>query len=207
MNPHLYLAFVAASVVLILVPGPNVSLLVANSLRYGARRALVTLAGTSSAIALLLVVASLGITSLMVFLARGFEWLRWAGVLYLVYLGVQHWREAGGDAEPRVTAEVSRAGLYWQGFLVSATNPKTLLFYAAFLPQFLDPALPAGPQLAVLSVTFLGLATTLDGCYTLAAGRLRSLLHGRRARWRSRLTGTFLIGAAAALAAAHQHAP
>jgi homoserine/homoserine lactone efflux protein len=205
MPLDLYLAFVLASAVLILIPGPNVTLLVANSIAYGARRALATLAGTSSAIALQLVITVLGMTSLMLVLATWFEWLRWAGVLYLVYLGVQQWRAlpvALEDVDPQAIA--TRA-LFWRGFLVSATNPKTLLFYAAFFPQFVDPASGPLPQLLLMSATFLGLATVLDGGYALLAGRLRRVFRGqRRARLRNRLTGSLLIGAGLGLALARR---
>jgi threonine/homoserine/homoserine lactone efflux protein len=138
-------------------------------------------------------------------LATWFEWLRWAGVLYLVYLGVQQWRAppvAVEDVEPEAT--LSRA-LFWRGFLVSATNPKTLLFYAAFLPQFVDPARPPLRQLLLMSATFLGIAIVLDGSYALLAGRLRRLFRGRRgARLRNRLTGALLIGAGLGLALARR---
>jgi homoserine/homoserine lactone efflux protein len=201
----LYLAFVLASAVLILIPGPNVTLLVANSLAYGARRALATLAGTSSAIALQLLITVLGMTSLMLVLATWFEWLRWAGVLYLVYLGVQQWRAAPVALEDMGPQGVASRALFWRGFLVSATNPKTLLFYAAFFPQFVDPASPLLPQLLLMSTTFLGLATVLDGGYALLAGRLRLLFRGRRrARLRNRLTGSLLIGAGLGLALARR---
>jgi threonine/homoserine/homoserine lactone efflux protein len=205
MPLDLYLAFVLASAVLILIPGPNVTLLVANSLAYGAHRALATLAGTSSAIALQLAITVLGMTSLMAVLAAWFEWLRWAGVLYLVWLGVQQWRAPPVALEDVDPAAVAGRTLFWRGFLVSATNPKTLLFYAAFFPQFVDPASPPGPQLLLMSATFLGLATGLDGGYVLLAGRLRQLFRGqRRARLRNRLTGSLLIGAGLGLALARR---
>jgi threonine/homoserine/homoserine lactone efflux protein len=205
MPPDLYLAFVLASAVLILLPGPNVTLLVATSLSYGARRALITLAGTSTAIALQLVITALGMTSLIAVLASWFEWLRWVGVAYLVWLGVQHRRAAPVALDDIDAAKIASRALFWRGFLVSATNPKTLLFYAAFFPQFVDPAAPAGPQLLLLSVTFLVLATLLDGGYAVLAGRLRPLLRDRpRARLRNRLTGTLLIGAGLGLAFARR---
>jgi homoserine/homoserine lactone efflux protein len=201
----LYLAFVLASTVLILLPGPNVTLLVATSLAYGARRALMTLAGTSSAIALQLLVTVLGTTSLLLALATGFEWLRWAGVAYLLWLGIRQWRAAPVALEDVDPAAISTGRLFWRGFVVSATNPKTLAFYAAFLPQFLDPARPPLPQLLLLSVTFLLLASVLDGTYTLLAGRLRPWLRGqRRARLRNRLSGALLIGAGLGLALARR---
>jgi threonine/homoserine/homoserine lactone efflux protein len=205
MPLDLYLGFVLASAVLILIPGPNVTLLVANSLAYGARRALTTLAGTSSAIALQLVITALGMTSLMLVLAAWFEWLRWSGVLYLVYLGVQQWRAAPVALEDFDPARVAGRTLFWRGFLVSATNPKTLLFYAAFFPQFIDPAGAPLPQLLLMSATFFALATVLDGGYALLAGRLRQVFRGqRRARLRNRITGSLLIGAGLGLALARR---
>jgi homoserine/homoserine lactone efflux protein len=205
MPLDLYLAFVLASAVLILIPGPNVTLLVANSLAYGARRALAALAGTSAAIALQLVITVLGMTSLMLALAAWFEWLRWAGVLYLVWLGVQQWRAPPVALEDVGPAAVAVRALFWRGFLVSAANPKTLLFYAAFLPQFVDPARAPLAQLLLMSATFLALAAILDGGYVLLAGRLRRLFRGeRRARLRNRLTGSLLIGAGLGLALARR---
>ncbi len=206
MPLDLYLAFILASTVLILLPGPNVTLLVATSLTQGARRALMTLAGTSSAIALQLLITALGTTSLLAMLAAGFEWLRWAGVLYLLWLGVRQWRARPMALEDVEPAAVSTGRLFWRGFVVSATNPKTLLFYAAFLPQFLDPGQPPLPQLMLLGTSFLVLATVLDGSYTLLAGRLRPWFRGqRRARLRNRVSGSLLIGAGLGLALARRN--
>ncbi len=205
MPLDLYLAFVLASTVLILLPGPNVTLLFATSLTHGSRRALMTLAGTSSAIALQLLITVLGMTSLLLVLAAGFEWLRWAGVVSLLWLGIRQWRSAPVALEDVDPVAVSSRRLFWQGFVVSATNPKTLLFYAAFLPQFPDPARPPLPQLLLLSITFLTLATVLDGTYALLAGRLRPWFRGRRqARLRQRLSGALLIGAGLGLAFARR---
>jgi threonine/homoserine/homoserine lactone efflux protein len=204
MSLESYLAFIAATVVLILIPGPNVTLLVANSLTYGPRRGLVTLAGTSAAIALQLAVVALGMTSLIPILADGFGWLRWLGAAYLLYLGIQQWR-AAPVALDDIDAHAIAAKLFWQGVVVSATNPKTLLFYAAFLPQFIDPHGSLGFQMAVLCATFLAIATSLDGGYVLLAGRLRGLLRDRkRARLRNRLTGSLLIATGLGLALARK---
>jgi threonine/homoserine/homoserine lactone efflux protein len=205
MDLDLYLAFLLATTALILIPGPNVTLLVANSLAHGPRRALITLAGTSSAIALQLLVVALGMSSLILLLARWFEWLRWAGVAYLIYLGVQQWRAAPLALDDLGPPAVRSGTLFWQGVLVSATNPKTLLFYAAFFPQFVDPATPPRPQLAILCTTFLVVATIVDGTYAILAGQLRPFLRTRRhARLRNRVTGSFLIAAALGLALARR---
>jgi threonine/homoserine/homoserine lactone efflux protein len=205
MSLDLYLAFVAATALLILLPGPNVMLQVANSLAYGPRRALVTLAGTSSAIAVQLVVVALGMSSLILVLASGFEWLRWLGVGYLLWLGVRQWRAAPVALEDIDARAVAANRLFWQGVLVSATNPKTLLFYAAFFPQFVDPHGSLGLQLVLLCTTFLVIATVLDGSYVLLAGRVRGWLRGeRRARLRNRLTGSLLIATGLGLALARK---
>ena len=104
------------------------------------------------------------------------------------------------DVDPR-----GRQALFWQGVLVSATNPKTLMFHAAFLPQFIDPNGPVGVQMALLSVTFLVIATVLDAGYVLLAGRLRGWLRDRRrARLRNQLTGSLLIATGLGLALARK---
>ncbi len=205
MDLDLYLTFVLASIVLILIPGPVVTLVVANSLAHGAGRALVTVAGTQSAMALQLAAVALGMSSLIALFATWFEWLRWLGVAYLLWLGIQRWRvrpSENGDA-PLLTAS-SRA-LFWQGFLVAATNPKVLFFYAAFFPQFVDPARPLAIQLGVLGVSFLVIALLLDGSYALLAGRLRQFLRAPRGRrLADRIAGTLLIGTGLWLALARR---
>jgi threonine/homoserine/homoserine lactone efflux protein len=205
MNFELYLAFVLATTILIVIPGPAVALIVATSLSHGTRAALVTVAGSSSAIAVLLGVTALGMTSLMLLLSQWFEVLRWAGVAYLLYLGIQQWRskpQAPGNPPAKA---VSAHRFYLRGFVVNATNPKTLVFYAAFFPQFVDPAGPLDVQLVVLCLTFLGIATLLDSGYALLAGRLRPLLaSGRAALLRARITGSLLIAAGLGLALARR---
>ncbi len=203
MSPQLYAAFVAASVVLILIPGPNVALIVANSLAHGARYGLVTVAGTSAAMVVQLGLTALGMTTLLGALAQGFEILRWIGVAYLVFLGLRAWRAPALDlTRARPEPRAARAILL-RGFLVSLTNPKTLLFYAAFLPQFLDASGNVGRQLAILSVTFVALALVIDGGWALLAARLRGVL-GVNGRLRNRLTGSLLMGAGLGLALARK---
>lgn len=204
MPLDLYLAFIAACVVLIAIPGPNVALIVANSVAHGARYGLMTVAGTASAMVLQLALVVLGASALLGMLANLFDWLRWLGVAYLVWLGVRTWRAAATDlagtqAEPR-----SMASIFSRGFAVSLANPKTLLFYAAFLPQFVGMGDgEATYQLLLLAGTFLVVAVLLDGAWALLAGRLRSLLQAR-ARLRNRITGSLLIGAGVGLAFARK---
>ena len=205
MNLELYLAFVLATTVLIIIPGPNVALIVAHSVSFGARRGLVTVAGTQCAQAIQVTVTAIGMTSLMLLLSQWFEWLRWIGVAYLLYLGIRQWRSSfERAANPEVTAGSARP-LFWQGFLVAMTNPKTLFFYAAFFPQFVDPHLPFAGQMVLLCLTYLAIATVLDGGYAIAAGRARAWFgNARRMRWQNRISGSLLIGAGVGLALARR---
>lgn len=204
MSWTLYLAFVAATTALILLPGPNIMMIVANSVAYGPQRGLATVAGVSAAMAVFLALTTVGMTSLVMTASHLFEWLRWIGAAYLICLGVQQWRAAPvGSVKAGPPAALSK--VFWQGFAVSATNPKVLLFYAAFLPQFVDAAHPVLPQMVLLSVTFVVIAAGVDSCCALAAGRIRGFFAGeRRARLQNRLTGSLFIGAGLWLAFARR---
>ena len=204
MSPDLYLGFVAACAVLIAIPGPNVALIVANSMAHGSRYGLMTVAGTASAMVVQLALVVLGASAVLGLLAVLFDWLRWLGVAYLIWLGVRTWRASAVDLETTEAEPRSLLAIFLRGFAVSLTNPKTLLFYAAFLPQFI--AADRGDvthQLLVLAVTFLVVAVLLDGTWALLASRLRGLLRAR-ARLRNRLTGGLLIGAGIGLAFARK---
>jgi homoserine/homoserine lactone efflux protein len=199
----LYLAFVLATSILMLVPGPNVALIIANSVAYGTRYGFVTVAGTSSAMVVQLALTALGMTALLGTLADWFEWLRWLGVAYLVWLGVKEWRAPPVDLTHTKPEPRSPRRIFLRGLLVSLTNPKTLLFYSAFLPQFIAPEAAIGGQLMLLSVTFVGIAILFDGGWALLAGRLRAVL-AMRGRLRNRLTGGLLVGAGLGLALARR---
>jgi threonine/homoserine/homoserine lactone efflux protein len=203
MPVELYLGFVLASVILILIPGPNVSLIVANSIAYGTRYGLLTVAGTSSAIVLQLALTALGLTATLRLLAGWFEWVRWVGVAYLLFLGIRQWFAAPVDLTRVRPQPRSFRAIALRGFLISLTNPKTLLFYGAFFPQFLSHDAPIAPQVALLSLTFFVIAAGLDSGWALLAGRVRGVL-AIRGRLRNRLSGGFLIGAGIGLALAHR---
>jgi threonine/homoserine/homoserine lactone efflux protein len=192
--------------VLILMPGPIVTLVVAQSLRHGTGTGLATVAGSSLGNAMLVAAGALGLSTAFVLLADLFELIRWLGAAYLIYLGLREWRARGGTLdEAEAGARRTKTAVFWQGIVVAITNPKTILFYAAFFPQFIDPGAPLGPQLVLMSVSFVVIATTFDTGYALLAGRLRGFLTGgRRARIRSRITGALLIGTGIGLALARR---
>ena len=132
------------------------------------------------------------------------EWLtvlRWIGVAYLILLGVKQWFTASGQNQDAVEVMNTNLTALMRGFLVAVTNPKTVLFYAAFFPQFLDFSKPLGPQLWVLNLTFIVIAFSIDSCYAILAGRLRQwIARAGRARLRNRLTGVLLITTGAGMA-------
>lgn len=201
MAPHLWLAFAGAVTVLMLIPGPNVALIVANSLRYGIRHGLTTMAGTELANVGQAALAGLGLCTILSQIGGWFGVLRWIGVAYLIVLGIREWRSppadlAGIEPQPRALGRTFRRAL-----VVGATNPKTLFFYGAFFPQFIDAGAPLGPQIAVLLATLLVIAVVIDSGWASLAAHLRPLLT-RRARLRSRITGSLMVGAGAALALA-----
>ncbi len=196
-----FLAFLATATVLLLIPGPNIALIVANSMAYGARFGLLTVAGTSSAMVLQLTVAAFGMTEVLRTLGLWFEWLRWIGVTYLIYLGVLHWRAPAVDLSTTAPEPKSVRAIYTRALLVSLTNPKLLLFYGAFFPQFIHLEKPVAAQVAILSVSFVCLATALDGTWALIAGRARHLLTAR-GRLCNRITAGLLVAAGTALSLA-----
>ncbi|HTI84683.1 MAG TPA: LysE family translocator [Acetobacteraceae bacterium] len=203
MHLDLYFGFVLASTILILIPGPNVSLIMANSIAHGTRYGLLTVVGTSSAIVVQLALTVLGLSATLGMLASWFEWVRWIGVAYLLWLGIRQWCAPPVDLTRMQPQPRSVRVIALRGFLISLTNPKTLLFYGAFFPQFLSAEAPFAPQVLVLSVTFFVIAAGLDSVWALLAGRLRGLL-AIRGTLRNRLSGGFLIGAGIGLALAHR---
>jgi threonine/homoserine/homoserine lactone efflux protein len=201
IEPSVLLAFAATVTVLMLVPGPNVALIVANSVAYGSRYGLLTVAGTSSAVVVQLALTGLGMTKLLGALGTWFELIRWMGVVYLVYLGVAQWRAPPVDLTRTRPEPRSARAIYMRALLVSLTNPKTLLFYGAFFPQFVTASHDLGAQIVLLSATFLLLAVTIDSGWALVAGSARTLL-ASRGRLRNRVSGSLLIGAGVGLALA-----
>lgn len=188
----LFAAFILASALLILVPGPNVALIVSHSLAHGLRYGLLTVAATTSVQIIPLSLVALGMSAALALMADWFEWLRWIGVVYLIALGVCTWR-APNDHRIDQSREFRMGRIvFLRGLLVAATNPKTLLFYGAFLPQFV-----------VLSVTFLVIALSGDSLWAIAAGRARFLL-ARSVRIRNWISGAVLIGAGLGLAFARR---
>jgi threonine/homoserine/homoserine lactone efflux protein len=206
MSFQLLLAFVAACLLLALTPGPNMALIVANTVSQGLRAGLATLAGTSTGLVCLVSVAALGMTSVVLFMSEWFDVLRWIGAFYLVWLGAQQLRTwyLGRKSAP-VAPTLGTAGrLFAQGVGVSLSNPKVLFFLGAFFPQFMDPAADPVWQLVVLSVLFVAVLVAADIAYTLAIARARARFDAARLGVLDGISGVLLMLGGAALAMARR---
>jgi homoserine/homoserine lactone efflux protein len=192
MNYQLFSAFLLLTIILVLTPGPIVTLVLATGATRGVRAGLITVAGSTLGNALLITGIALGLSLVIEHAAMIFEWLRWIGAAYLIWLGIQAWRHAGAD-----TAVVPPSGhvYFRRGFVAAITNPKTIAFFTAFLPQFIDPSLPAGHQLLVMCVVAITMASVTDCGWAMVAGAGRSFfLRNASASWLGRISGLALIG-------------
>lgn len=192
-DPAALVTFVIASVVILIVPGPTVTVIVANSLKSGVKAGLLNIAGTQAGLVILLIILALGLEAITTTLAWLFDWLRFAGGLYLVWLGYKLLR-SNGDLGAADTRSRPGGSLFWQGFIVILSNPKVLFFFGAFLPQFISPDGHAGLQTMVLGLIFMALATALDSLYAIAAGRVGSLLTRKNVRSVEIAGGSLMIG-------------
>ena len=191
------IALIAATIVLILIPGPNVALIVANSLRHGMRIGVITSLGTTVGIAMQLLIVVLGMAALIEIVADALTWIKWIGVAYLLYIGVRTWREPASDLSDIKAQSQTRA--FWRGVLFAVINPKTLLFNAAFLPQFVGSSSDAGSQLLLLAGIFMTVIIIGDALWAVFAAAARGWL-GRFGRLHNKISGGFLLGAGLGLA-------
>jgi len=192
MNWELFAAFLVITTVLIITPGPIVTLVIATGAREGMRAALTTVVGTTLGNALLLAAIAFGLSWVVRNAATLFEILRWIGAAYLIWLGIQAWRHAGETG----AASLPRGHVHvWRGFAVALSNPKTIAFFTAFLPQFVDSGLPVEPQLALMCTVSVVLAAITDSGWAVAAGLGRAwFMQSWRAKLLGRLSGMALIG-------------
>ena len=194
MAIELWAAFVLASCVMLIIPGPTILTVISYSVAYGRRAnvSLVAAVALGDSTALLLSLAGLG--AVLATSAWLFTLIKWVGGLYLIYLGVRLLR-AGALAvnETKVDPLGSRGKLFFNTWLVTALNPKGIIFFVAFLPQFVDPAEAVISQLWILSITFVILATLNATLYALFAANARQLLRSPKAQRRFNMGGGSLL--------------
>ena len=195
MSPATWFAFTAASIGLLLIPGPTVLLVVSYALTQGRRVAVATAAGVALGDFTAMTLSLAGLGALVAPSAGLFTALKWIGAAYLVYLGIRLWRAE--PSLPNVADAPVRGsgGIFGHAFVVTALNPKSIAFFVAFVPQFMDHARPLLPQLVLMEATFVALAAANALAYALAADQLR--LRIRRPsvlRWLNRTGAGLLVG-------------
>lgn len=192
-----WLAFAAASGILLAIPGPTVLLVISYALGHGRRSALGTVAGVALGDFTAMTTSMLGLGALLAASAEIFTILKWIGAAYLIYLGVKLWRapvtEPSADVSP---VEVARTRMFLHAYAVTSLNPKSIVFFVAFLPQFLDTTAPALPQMVICEATFVVMATLNALLYGLMASAARRTIRKPRVqRAVNRTGGSLLIGA------------
>jgi threonine/homoserine/homoserine lactone efflux protein len=191
-----WLAFMAASTLLLLIPGPTVLLVLSYAISQGRRVAVSTAAGVAAGDLIAMTASLLGLGALILASATAFTWLKWIGAVYLVYLGVVLFRSAGRtEGNLPQTQAVTARKTFTRAALVTALNPKSIAFFVAFVPQFLNPAAPLMPQSAILIASFVSLAAVNALAYALLADTLRArLAQPAVMAWLVRAGGATLVG-------------
>lgn len=181
MSTESYFAFCLAALALALVPGPTVTVIVANSLRFGTRAGLLNVAGTQLGVVIWLAIAALGLGAAIQLMGVWFDVVRWAGAAYLVWIGIKLFR-SNGDLAVAVDRARPRGSFLLQGFVVIMSNPKMLVLFGALIPPFLTADGNLMQQTLLLGGTFMVIAAVGDTCYALMAGKAGVWLSRSRIR-------------------------
>ena len=196
MSTELWLAYVTTVLILMSTPGPSHLLMLSNSLGNGFNWSLATAGGDLSANIVQMTVASLGLVSLIHSSQEFFDVFKWAGVSYLIFMGVMKFRKRFDPSVAVLSRIRTLRSLYWQGFMTSAANPKAVVFFAALFPQFVNPALQTGKQLVIMGVTYL----VIDACFLTIyggfAGWIESRFRHQVGHHMNQISGALLVGAA-----------
>jgi homoserine/homoserine lactone efflux protein len=201
MELSVWLAYLATTLVLSVTPGPGVFSSVASGLNHGFRRGIWNGVGMQVANLVLAALVSFGLGAILLASETAFAIVKWLGVAYLIYLGIATWRaEPQAFAAPVDTMRTPRE-IFLRGFLVSITNPKGIIFFAAILPQFIDVARPQLAQYAILTATTFAVDVAVMAAYTAAAARaVRVMRDPAGLRWINRGLGGLFVAAGVALA-------
>jgi threonine/homoserine/homoserine lactone efflux protein len=203
MDPALFIAFAAASALLLAIPGPTILLVVSYSLSRGRTAAFATILGVTLGDITAITASMAGMGALLAASAELFTVLKWVGALYLIWLGVKIWRAPTGAANTGDTPERgSNLAIVCHCWLVTALNPKSIAFFVAFLPQFFVSSSPIVPQMLIMGVTFVAIAVVNALFYALIANRARTRINSPTTLRRlNRLGGSILIAAGVMTAA------
>lgn len=193
MTLESFIAFCLAAAALAFVPGPTVTVIIANSLRYGARAGLMNVAGTQVGFLIWLAIAALGLGAAIQVMGIWFDVLRYAGAAYLVWLAIKLFRSKG-DLAMAVDRARPNGSFFLQGLIVILSNPKMLVLFGAMIPPFIVPGGDPMQQIILLGLTFMAIASIGDTIYALMAGSAGTFLSRSRIRALEIASGCFLLG-------------
>ncbi|WP_422377430.1 LysE family translocator [Roseibium sp.] len=198
MTLELYLAYVVATLVVLAIPGPTIMLVVSYALTQGRKSAFASVMGVGLGDATAAAGSLMGLGAILATSATAFAILKWVGAGYLIWLGIKMWRSRPKALGPHQVADVSARKIFWHAYVVTALNPKGIIFFMAFLPQFIAPQAAVVPQLFLLGTTFVILGILNAAVYAFAAAALGQKLRSPSLlRLINKVGGTFLISAAA----------
>lgn len=198
MLPETWIAFTLASMALLAIPGPTVLLVVSYALGHGKQSAWATVPGVALGDFTAMTVSLLGAGAILAASATLFTFLKLIGAAYLIWLGIRLWRAAPHleESDSSLTAAKSKSSMFWSAYIVTALNPKGIVFFVAFVPQFVDPTLPVLNQFIILEATFVTLATITVALWALFSGHMRTRFKKTETLQRVNRTGAgFLISA------------
>jgi threonine/homoserine/homoserine lactone efflux protein len=198
-SSHAFAVFIPAALVLLAIPGPAVLYIIATSVEGGRRHGLLSVAGVHIGSLVHVVAAVAGLSALIVSSAIAFSTVKYVGAAYLVYVGIRKWLERDEPVEAAARPPRSARRVFTQGIVVNVLNPKTALFFLAFLPQFVDRDRTVWTQIAVLGLVWIALGLLSDGAYAVAGGTIGRFIRRRRKAVRYASGGIFVgLGAVAA---------
>jgi len=203
---EIWIAFILAAMVLVIIPGPTIILVINQAIVHGRRAVLPLVVGVTLGDFTAMTLSLLGLGAILASSAAIFSVLKWIGALYLIYIGIKLWRSNPEKNEIRLSkTRTSEQSLFKSAYIVTALNPKSIAFFIAFLPQFISAQSEAFPQFLVLGATFLFFAALNATLYALFAGQLRDTMQSAKARrWFNRCGGSALIGAGVFTATLHR---
>ena len=203
MSLEIWIAFVIAAEVILIIPGPTIILVVSQAMAHGRTSVIPLVAGVLAGDFTAMTLSLLGLGAVLSASATLFVVLKWIGALYLIYLGIKLWRTDPGNGAVPLSARSGSSGSLFKGaYIVTALNPKSIAFFVAFLPQFINHQRPTPPQFMIMGATFLTMATVNAALYAIFAGHLRDTLKKTRVRRVfDRCGGSALIGAGVLTAA------
>lgn len=203
MDYHVWFAYVVTAIVFSLAPGSGTVNSISNGLSYGTRKSLAAIAGLQIGLAIHIVLVGAGIGALVAQSALAFSVIKWVGVIYLIWLGIQKWRDTESVSAKAANESRSAGQLLRSAVLINLTNPKSIVFLVALFPQFIDPTGDQFQQLMILGVTTVAIDSVVMLGYTSLASQMGRYIRSDRVMGRiNKVFGSMFVGCGALLAAA-----